>query len=111
MSSRGYLNPSEKASLDTARSNAFNAVQNGTLSSAADGLLTDQVVAKFDAKGVTRADAKLAIIRSSKIFKQSTILMTTLQWKVALVKFKTENGRTFLTLFGDDFNVKLFYEL
>ncbi|AET68682.1 conserved repeat protein [Desulfosporosinus orientis DSM 765] len=109
MSFRGYLNPSEKASLNEARSNLLTAVQDGTLSSAADRLLTDQVVAKFQAKGVTRADAKAAIIKSLQGFQAIHYSDDNATIERALVKFKTENGKTFRTLFGDDFKEELFY--
>lgn len=109
MSYRGYLNPSEKDSLNEARTNFLTAVQDGTLSSAADGLLTDQVVAKFQAKGVTRADAKAAIIKSLIGFQAIHYSDDNATLERALVKFITENSRTFRTLFGDDFKVELFY--
>ncbi|ODA40309.1 hypothetical protein [Desulfosporosinus sp. BG] len=109
MSYRGYLNPSEKDSLNEARANLLTAVQDGTLSSAADGLLTDQVVARFQAKGVTRADAKAAIIKSLQDFQAIHYSADNATLESALVKFKTENGRTFRTLFGDDFKVELLY--
>jgi hypothetical protein len=109
MSYRGYLNPSEKDSLNEARTNLLTAVQDGTLSSAADGLLTDQVVAKFQAKGVTRADLKAAIIKSLQDFQAIHYSDDNATLESALVKFKTENGETFRTLFGDDFKVELFY--
>nr|WP_309446489.1 bacterial Ig-like domain-containing protein [Desulfosporosinus nitroreducens] len=109
MSYRGYLNPSEKDSLNEARSNLLTAVQDGTLSSAADGLLTDQVVAKFQAKGVTRADAKVAIIKALQGFQAIHYSDDNATIERALVKFKTENGKTFRTLFGDNFKVELFY--
>jgi len=109
MSYRGYLNPSEKDSLNEARTNFLIAVQDGTLSSAADGLLTDQVVAKFQAKGVTRANAKVAIIMALQDFQTIHYSDDNATLERALVKFNTENGRTFRTLFGDDFNVELFY--
>ena len=109
MSYRGYLNPSEKDSLNEAKTNLLTAVQDETLSSAADGLLTDQVVAKFHAKGVTRADAKAAIIKSLQDFQAIHYSDDNATLERALVKFKTENGRTFRTLFGDDFKVELFY--
>lgn len=109
MSFRGYLNPSENDSLNEARSNLLTAVHDGTLSSAADGLLTDQVVAKFQAKGVTRANAKVAIIKSLQDFQAIHYSDDNATLVRALVKFNTENGRTFRTLFGDDFKVELFY--
>ncbi|EGW41284.1 hypothetical protein [Desulfosporosinus sp. OT] len=109
MSYRGYLNQSEKDSLNEARTNLLTAVQDGTLSSAADGLLTDQVVAKFQAKGVTRADAKEAILKSLQDFQAIHYSDDNATLESALVKFKTENGRTFRTLFGDGFKVELLY--
>ncbi|KJS46028.1 hypothetical protein [Desulfosporosinus sp. BICA1-9] len=109
ISYRGYLNPSEKASLNEARTNLLTAVQDGTLISAADGLLTDQIVAKFHAKGVTRADAKVAIIKSLLDFQAIHYTDDNATIERALVKFKTENGKTFRTLFGDDFKIELFY--
>ncbi|TGE34848.1 hypothetical protein E4K67_28355 [Desulfosporosinus fructosivorans] len=109
MSYRGYLNPSEKDSLNQARTNFLTAAQNGTLRSAADGLLTEQVVAKFQAKGVTRADAKVAIIQSLQAFQAIHYSDDNATLERALVKFITQNGRTFRTLFGDDFKAELFY--
>lgn len=109
MSYRGYLNPSEKDSLNEARTNLLTAVQDGTLIGASDRLLTDQVVAKFQAKGVTRADAKVAIIKALLDFQAIHYSDDNATIERALVKLKTENGRTFRTLFGDDFKLELFY--
>ncbi|MHB8077039.1 hypothetical protein [Desulfosporosinus fructosivorans] len=109
MSYRGYLNPSEKESLNQARTNFLTAAQNGTLWSAADGLLTEQVVAKFQAEGVTRAEAKVAIIQSLQAFQAIHYSDDNATLERALVKFITQNGRTFRTLFGDDFKAELFY--
>ncbi|HWQ41179.1 MAG TPA: hypothetical protein VN456_04000 [Desulfosporosinus sp.] len=106
---RGYLNPSEKDSLNEARTNLLTAVQDGTLSGAADGLLTDQVVAKFQAKGVTKADAKVAIIKFLQGFQAIHYSDDNATLERAFVKFITENGRTFRTLFGDDFKVEILY--
>lgn len=109
MSYRGYLNPSEKDYVNEARTNLLTAVQDGTLSSAADGLLTDQLVAKFQAEGVTRAAAKEAIIKFLQDFQAIHYSDDKDTLERALVKFITENGKTLRTLFGDDFNVELFY--
>lgn len=109
MSYRGYLNPSEKDSLKEARSNLLIAVQDGTLSSALDGLLTDQVVARFEAKGDTREDAKAAIAKSLLDLQAINYSADKAALESALITFKTENGRTFRTLFGDDFDIELFY--
>ncbi len=110
MSLRGYLNPSEKDSLNEAKSNFLTAVQDGTLNGATDGLLTDQVVAKFQAKGITKADANVAIIKSLQDFQAILYASDDATMVSALVKFKTENGRTFRTLFGDDLNVELLFD-
>ena len=109
MSYRGYLNLSEKDSVNEARTNLLTAVQNGTLSSAADGLLTDQVDTKFQAKGLTRADAKAAIIKFLQDFQAIHYSDDNATLLRALVKFNTENEKTLRTLFGDNFNVELFY--
>ena len=109
MSFRGYLNPSEIDSLNEARLNCLTAVKDGTISSAADRLLTDQVVAKFQAKGIKRADAKVAIIKALLDLQSIYYSNDNATMESALVKFKTQNGRTFRTLFGDDFKIELFY--
>ena len=109
MSYRGYLNPSEKASINEARANLLTAVQDGTLSSAVGGLLTDQVVARFQAKGVTKADAEAAIIKLLQGFQTVNYSDDNATLESALVTLKAENGSTFRTLFGDDFKAELFY--
>lgn len=109
LSYRGYLNPSEKDSLKEARTNLMIAVQDGTLSSALDGLLTDQVVARFEAKGATREDAKAAIVKSLLDLQGLNYSDDKAAMESALISFETENGRTFRTLFGDDFKIELFY--
>lgn len=109
MSYRGYLNPSEKDSLKEAGTNLLIAVQDGTLSSAVDGLLTDQVIARFQANGVTRDEAKAAIIKSLQDFQTLHYCDDNATLENALAKFIIENGTTFKILFGDDFKAELFY--
>jgi len=109
MSYRGYLNSSEKDSINEARTNLLTSVQDGALMNTIDGLLTDQVFAKFQAKGVTRADATVAIIKSLQDFQTIHYSDDNAALESALVKFKIENGRTLRTLFGDDFKVELLY--
>lgn len=109
MSYRGYLNPSEKDSLKEAGTNLLTAVQNGTLSSAVDGLLTDQVIARFHANGVTRDKAKAAIIKSLQDFQTLHYCDATATLESALAKFIIENSTTFRILIGDDFKSELFY--
>lgn len=109
LSYRGYLNPSEKDSLKEAGTNLLTAVQNGTLSSAVDGLLTDQVIARFQANGVTRDEAKAAIIKSLQDFQTLHYCDDNATLESALAKFIIENGTTFRILFGDDFKAELFY--
>ncbi|MDO0824306.1 hypothetical protein [Desulfosporosinus nitroreducens] len=109
MSYRGYLNPSEKDSINEARTNLLTSVQDGTLSDSADKLLTDQVVARFQASGFTRFDAKVALIKALRDFQAIHYSDDNAALESALVNFKIENGRTIRTLFGDDFKVELFY--
>ncbi|MCO5388422.1 hypothetical protein [Desulfosporosinus sp.] len=109
MSYRGYLNPSEKDSINEARTKLLTSVQDGTLSDSADGLLTDQVVARFQAKGFTRFDAKVALIKAIRDFQAIRYSDDNAALESALLNFKIENGRTIRTLFGDDFKVELFY--
>ena len=109
MTVRGYLNPSEKESLNQARTNLSTAVQDGTLSSTAEGLMTDQVVAAFVEQSVTREDAKAAIIKFLQDFQAIHYSDDKATLKTALEEFKANNEGTFRTLFGDDFKVELFY--
>ncbi|AET70540.1 hypothetical protein Desor_5151 [Desulfosporosinus orientis DSM 765] len=109
MSYRGYINPSEIDALREARANLVIAGQDGTLSSAVDGLLTDKVVARFAAIGDTREEAKAAIIKSLLDLQEIQYSYDNDAMESALLKFKAENGRTFRTLFGDDFNIELLY--
>lgn len=109
MSYRGYINPGEKDALREARANLLTAGQDGTLSSAVDGLLTDEVVARFAAAGDTREEAKAAIIKSFLDLQRINYSYDKAAMESALLKFNTENGRTFRTLFGDDFKIELLY--
>lgn len=106
MTFRGYLTDTEIASLSDARSKLVTAVQQDALNDAAEGLITTQVAAKFKAKGVERPDAKAAIINSLEDFQNIHYSDNKDTLTAALSKFKADNGATFRTLFGDDFEIE-----
>lgn len=109
MSFRGYLNPSELESINEARANSITAVQDGTLSSAADGLMTESVVAAFSAKGITREDAKTAIIKYLIDSQAIHYSDNKAALEAVLKTFEADNEETFRILFGDDFKMELLY--
>ena len=109
MSYQGYLNQSEKDSINEARANLLTAVQDGTLNSAANELLTNQVVARFQVNGISGSDAKAQIIKSLVDFQAIHYSDDKAALETALLKFKMDNGRTFRILFGTDFKTDLLY--
>jgi hypothetical protein len=109
MSYRGYLTPSEIDSIKEARASILTSAQDGSLSSVAEGLLTDQVVAKFQAKGLTTAYAKVVITKALQDFQEIYYSYDKATMENALLKFKNDNGGTFRILFGNDFQTELFY--
>ena len=109
MSYRGYLNPSEIDSINEARSSILTAAQDGSLSTVAQGLLTAQVLEKFQAEGLTATDAKVAITKALQDFQEVYFSSDKASMEKALLKFKNDNGGTFRILFGNDFRIELFY--